>query len=114
MPIANDNRQQVLQTFGKSRPFFVPNVGQADSRLHYYVKGADYEAYFMPGEVLLTFQEKPAGDFSPTAALGSIFPQSAEKWNKQVRGVRLSLAFWTPTRQQSRQAASSLQGQSTI
>ncbi|UED67393.1 SBBP repeat-containing protein [Brevibacillus sp. HD3.3A] len=93
MPIANDNRQQVLQTFGKSRPFFVPNVGQADSRLHYYVKGADYEAYFMPGEVLLTFQEKPAGDFSPTAALGSIFPQSAEKWNKQVRGVRLSLAF---------------------
>lgn len=93
MPIANDNRQQVLQTFGKSRPFFVPNVGQADSRLHYYVKGADYEAYFMPGEVLLTFQEKPAGDFSPTAALGSIFPQSVEKWNKQVRGVRLSLAF---------------------
>jgi hypothetical protein len=55
MSITEETRQQVLARFGKMSPFFVPNFGQTDARIDYYVRGSSHQAYFMRGEVFLTF-----------------------------------------------------------
>jgi hypothetical protein len=59
---------------------FVENRGQLDPRVRYYAQGSRYAFFFTPEEVVLSFEQTPAGPAVPTA-------------QPETRGVALALQF---------------------
>ena len=61
MPINIKDRQlkdSIRMDFINNPPTFIPNRGQVDSKVKYYLKGTSYGFYFTPEEAVLTFIKK--------------------------------------------------------
>lgn len=83
---------EIQQTFIKdygNLPFtFVPNVGQMDSRVHYYSQSAGKGFYFTPEEAVFSFIENP----SPGHFRKGDVPQTGQ--DEVRRGMALALYFF--------------------
>ncbi len=57
--IGNSQRVSIDTDFGKMPLYFIPNQGQMDKQVAYYVQGKDKTLYFTPGGITLAMT-KPA------------------------------------------------------
>jgi hypothetical protein len=64
-------RQQAADMYGKLGLSFVPNRGQTDKSVRYYVQGAGHAFYFTPRKAVLTFRKKEKGVALQLTPLGA-------------------------------------------
>ncbi|GIM46468.1 hypothetical protein DNHGIG_20170 [Collibacillus ludicampi] len=55
MPISEKSKQEIWENFRNLPLLFVPNVGQTNTRVHYFARGSRYGVYFTSEEVVFTF-----------------------------------------------------------
>jgi hypothetical protein len=79
--------------FGKTPLYFIPNQGQMDDRIAFYIQGKDKNLYFSPEGMTLSLnypQEKSSGPGArPESAPKARFdaPKSAARWNVKLEFV---------------------------
>jgi len=68
---------EVQPDFGRMPLYFIPNRGQADERVDYYIQGKDKTIYFTPGGLTLTLTSADPSESSPPPPRMESRPQVA-------------------------------------
>ncbi|MFC5652970.1 SBBP repeat-containing protein [Paenibacillus solisilvae] len=92
MMSVTEQRQAVMETYGKLPLAFIPNAGQMKDAIRYYAQGRGFRYAFSPEQISLTFFERDSLSWFGRTRTAPLAEENEEQ-GRCMRGINLAWRF---------------------